>query len=161
MQRFLNAFHSALSVHNLSISDWGKKYGVQRTAVYNTTSKGVKPNDALLKAMCTNWPDRQTVLSIAKAHLEDEIERLGVSIDEITPIITGVQADPNLEEDLALIKSESPRNTDLRELLGYFAGLIREKHKDGDEIEIAPEVHNPYPPDWDKVEGTDEDSKRA
>lgn len=29
------------------------------------------------------------------------------------------------------------------------------------EIEIAPEVHNPYPPDWDKVKGVDEDSKRA
>lgn len=53
-------------------------------------------------AVATCWNDPNTGLIILRAQLEDEIERAGRSVDEIAPVMIGAEADPLLEENLAL-----------------------------------------------------------
>lgn len=89
-----------------------------------TFTQGRRPNDTLLHALCNCWPDRETGLDILRAHLEDEIERAGRSVSEVSigvgePLPDGVVAlEHNLRKIQGAIRSG---DHDLIALIGDLA----------------------------------------
>lgn len=87
--------------------------------------QGKRPNDATFRALCNCWPDRETGLDILRAHLEDEIERAGRSVSEVSigvgePLPDGVVA---LEHNLRKIQL-AIRNGD-QDLIALIGDLAR------------------------------------
>lgn len=86
-------------------------------------SKGIP--DKLLIALCSSWDDRRTGLLILEAHLKDEIERAGCSLDEIQPQITGEVRNPALDSDIAAIQSYLSKDNDFRSFIAMTADSVR------------------------------------
>ena len=93
-------------------------------------------SEELLNSLCNCWSEKRAGLIVLEAHLKDEIERSGRSLDEIQPQITGQSLSPILDRDLATIQSFLDKDNDLKSVISMTAETVRQldKTKKGSEF---------------------------
>lgn len=95
------------------------------TSTATAMKNGTRPSVDTLKKISVNWSSKEIGLKILVAHLKDEIERAGCSIDDF---VLGVKGDKKqestLDEDLKTVQQFMNRRP-IRESMHGLAVLLR------------------------------------
>jgi hypothetical protein len=124
MDKILKQFDAALAEENVSRTQWAESNGINKSTIHLFT-KGRRPNDMLLAKLATAWSRPEIGLEILKAHLIDEIERTGLNIDSIEPVIKGHSPAPELDRDLDLLREFLHKEPDLRAVIHKLADTAK------------------------------------
>ena len=111
-------FIEACEITGNTPTSWAEQNGLNR-AMPTYMKQGVRPNPETLKKLISGWPRPELGLKILAAHLKDEIERAGVSLDTIEPVIKSEK--PSLSTDkylkvIAAFMNHSPIRESMREM---------------------------------------------
>jgi len=106
MKNIIHAINAALAARGQSLRQWANAHTINYSTIHSVL-QGRRPNDELLQKLCNGWPD-DSGLHIARAHLDDELERTGRTPYEITIAIKGdPEAARAAAEDQADYKSKN------------------------------------------------------
>lgn len=137
MNHIGRAIKTAIAAHKMRQSDVADMLGLSQAYVSKIINGSAgKPDDDILRALCTRWPDKETGLHIMKAHLKDEILRGGRSLDEIDIALRGTVSDP-IDEHLGAIQRMLQRDPDLRNLIRRIGTIALEDEAETKEVADA------------------------
>lgn len=86
---------------------------------------GIRPSTETLKKMLSGFADSEAAKNILEAHLKDEIERSGCSLDDVVFETQNVKKQTGtLDEDLKTVQ-QFMNQRPLRESMHYLAVLIK------------------------------------
>lgn len=117
-------FIECCAVEGISPSAWAEKNGFGNSMPTNLKN-GIRPSIETLKKMLSGFsaPDAHTM--ILEAYLKDEIERLGFSLDYISPHINNIkEAKSSLDEDLRTIQEFMNHRT-IRQSVHALAEILK------------------------------------
>ncbi len=121
---FYIAFTEACMLEGIAPSVWTTTNGFS-TSTATAMKNGTRPSVDTLKKISVNWSSKEIGLKILVAHLKDEIERAGCSIDDF---VLGVKGDKKqestLDEDLKTVQQFMNRRP-IRESMHGLAVLLR------------------------------------
>ena len=126
MNKLKTAIEIALREKSITQTELSKMSGVRQSDIsklFNGLIKRVSHDT--LNALCNCWEDPMTGLRILSAHLEDEVELSGRSLDEIEPVIKGNSPAPELDTDLKLLQEFLYAEPDLRGAIHLLADTAR------------------------------------
>lgn len=126
MGRLQSAFQDALRAEETTQTQWGDAAGLARATV-SRFAAGQRPTAQLLKALFTTWDHDETPSRLLLAHIQDEIERAGLSADTFTIRIGKNTAGNPVLEDLDVIERFLKKDSDgsLRDGVRLLADLLR------------------------------------
>ncbi len=104
---------------------WAQKNGFGNS-LPSYLKNGSRPNVETLKKLATAWSDKTNGLNIIAAHLKDEVEAAGLSVDAIK-----ISTDPNasnsssaLDDDLNTVQ-QFMKHRPIRESIHALAALLK------------------------------------
>lgn len=125
MKTFLfEEFSQACQMEGVAPSVWAIKNGLGKSTP-TSLKNGIRPELPTLKKLFTCWHSEEIGLRIIVAYLKDELARIGVSPDNIEPVLKNQSLTPEIDEDLATIGEFMLRQTNLRKTIHEVAALLR------------------------------------
>ncbi|WP_309382055.1 LexA family transcriptional regulator [Cerasicoccus frondis] len=162
MQHTQEALRSAINIHYKSQAEFAEACQVDPSRITFVLKRDRAPDKDLLAKFCGGWPigekppakpvwpDRETGLEIAKAWLLDELIKTGRATDEISITIKGDDAEArSLHEDLRIIAKAAPGDVDLRQMISFFADLVRNQESESKPKKSRQSKVTPFPQNTD------------
>lgn len=119
-------FSKACAEEGIAPTLWAEKNGLNR-AVPTTIKKGVRPGIDTLRKMASGWSSPESSLKIVQAYLKDELERIGVSLDDIEPVLKSAAPSPHIDADLQTLHKFMQEIPNLREGIHVVANLLKSR----------------------------------
>ncbi|MBO5849691.1 MAG: hypothetical protein J6Q47_00230 [Paludibacteraceae bacterium] len=117
-------FINACKKEGIAPSVWAEKNGIGNSMPTNLKN-GVRPSIDTLKKMVSCWSDSDSGINILIAHLKDEIESAGSSLDEISISKSGEKHDNyTLADDLKTVQLFMNKKP-IRESMHSLAVLLK------------------------------------
>lgn len=118
-----SVFIKTCEEYNIAPSSWAELNGLNRTMPTNL-KQGVRPSVETLKVLYSSWKSREVGMKIIAAYLKDEVERVGLSLDAIEPVIKGERPAPVIDDDLEVI-AKFIENKPMRAGIHRLAELLK------------------------------------
>jgi transcriptional regulator with XRE-family HTH domain len=119
-------FQEELHAHELTQAAFAEKVGVAQSAITKFI-QGSIPQDTLFRAIFQSWPEAETRRRLLRAHIADEVERLGFAPEDYDP--AAAQLDAALENDLVVIERAMRSEPTLREFIRRTAAIFEKQNK--------------------------------
>lgn len=119
---FFTEFSKACQAQNTNPTAWAEANGLS-TGTPTALKNGTRPSTETLKKLVSSWEKPETGVLIAAAYLKDEIERMGVSLEAIEPVIRSSAPSPKLDDALKTI-SEFMNREPIRDSILKLAALL-------------------------------------
>ena len=125
MKNYLyDEFTQACSMEGIAPSAWAYKNGLGKS-IPTAIKNGIRPETETLQKLCTCWSTENRGIRIIQAYLKDEIERIGLTLDQIQPLVTSESRAPQLDEELKTIGKLAEYVPNLREAIHVIANLLK------------------------------------
>jgi|GEM_PF-4141238 len=120
----------------ISLTAWAKQNNL---AISTPTSikQGIRPAPETLKALTYAWSIPEYGIRIFCAYIKDEIERVGLSLDNLELVLKSEKVNPALDDDLRTLENFMSDNATMREAIHSLAALCRVSKKQSKESIIA------------------------
>lgn len=125
MKNYLyDEFTQACSMEGIAPSAWAYKNGLGKS-IPTAIKNGIRPEVDTLQKLCSSWSTENRGIRIIQAYLKDEIERVGLTLDQIQPLIASENCAPQLDEELKTIGKLAEYVPNLREAIHVIANLLK------------------------------------
>lgn len=121
-------FTQACIKYGIAPTLWAEQNGLNR-AVPTTIKNGVRPGIDTLRKMANGWDDPKLGIKIIQAYLKDEIDRIGISVDDIEPVLKSESPSPHIDQDLKTLHAFMQEIPNLREGIHLVASLLNSRKK--------------------------------
>lgn len=130
-----NEFIEACLIEGISPSAWAERNGLGNSMPTNLKN-GIRPSVETLVKLLNGFKESECGVRIIVAHLKDEAERAGVSLDKVKIRISSeAEVDSTLDDDLQTVQ-EYMNHRPIRESMHALAALLRVSEWSGTPQEI-------------------------
>jgi transcriptional regulator with XRE-family HTH domain len=119
-------FQEELHAHGLTQTEFAQRTRVTQSAITKFI-QGSIPQDTLFRAIFQSWPEAETRRRLLRAHIADEVARLGFAPEDYDP--AAAQLDAALENDLAVIERAMRTEPTLRKFIRRTAVIFEKQNK--------------------------------
>ena len=119
-------FQEELHAHGLTQAAFAENAQVAQSAITKFI-QGSIPQDTLFRAIFQSWPEAETRRRLLRAHIADEVKRLGFAPEDYDP--AAAQLDAALENDLGVIERAMRAEPTLREFIRRTAAIFEKRNK--------------------------------
>jgi transcriptional regulator with XRE-family HTH domain len=119
-------FQEELLAHGWTQKEFARRARVTQPAITKFI-QGSIPQDTLFRAIFQTWPEAETRRRLLRAHIADEVKRLGFAPEDYDP--AAAQLDAALENDLVVIERAMRSEPTLREFIRRTAAIFEKQNK--------------------------------